>query len=167
MRKTTIIISVLLIVASLSIGINIGIFLAQQPPRSPNTTSIPSPTEMPSYEVICTYRNVSIETIGENTRVILSVTTTAAKDTPVTINYTDFLLTVFYPLGGQAPYAIQTSDNYRPLQVGTVTLDESNKTTTFQLTFQIPTKYHEEIFTNYALQYCKNLDGDPYFMLID
>jgi hypothetical protein len=82
MQKATIIIAVLLVVASLSIGINIGLTWnnPSSTPTIPETTiqttpntNTPIPYGTPNPKVMVAYDELSRTAIGNNTRLTLSV----------------------------------------------------------------------------------------------
>lgn len=138
MQKTTIIIAVLLVVSSLSIGLIIGLLYNQAlNPNNPIPTSnTPSPTSSAKVVSIA-YDELSRTVVGSNTRVVLSLSATLISGGSVTIDYSRFALSAFVVRGGTLPSNIgMRYTEVNPQYTGTVTVDSNNPTSTFQLTFE-------------------------------
>lgn len=158
MQKTTIIIIVLVFVASLSIGINIGLTWNNQTPSSNNPsptlnsgpqstptpiTYTPIPYGTPNPKIRISYDELSRTAIGSNTRLTLTVNAyqSVSYGNLVTLDYSNFTLAVFVPRGGLAPPTVVSHYiTVNAEESGTIAVGSIDETAVFQLTFEFPSK---------------------------
>ena len=137
MQKTTIIIAVLLVVASVSIGINIGLTWDKGIFPQPYQGTITPPPTSSAKEVSISYDELSRTAVGSNTRVVLSLSANLISGGSVTLEYSRFALSAFVVRGGVLPANIGMKyTEVNPQGTGTVTVSTDNPTSTFQLTFE-------------------------------
>lgn len=106
----------------------------------PQILSKPTPTIHPQNIVDISYSELSREALaGNDTRLVLSVNLTYVQGDTVTLNYTQFTLTVFVPRGGLAPDVYMDIATLGPQELGSATVGKADIITTFQLTFEFPT----------------------------
>ncbi len=160
MKRTTIIIIVLLVVASLSIGINIGLTWDRGIIPQPQVTSTPKPTSPPT-EVAIAYSEQSRTTIGSNTKIVLLVNVTLTDGESASLDFSDFILRVYVPRGGvpsPAPLEMQYT-SAQPKESGSITIESGvSKKVSFPLTFEFPTmgkNFDDNTvhFSSYQLEY--------------
>jgi hypothetical protein len=111
-------------------------------------------SENPSYDITCTYHKISSETIGEDTRLVLSVNASLNKGDQSTLSCNEFFLTAFYANNESYPKLIQ----YKPLETESIAIGGNNRNSTFQLTFQFPTYFGVNPCSDYLLGYFDNAD---------
>ena len=185
LQKTTIIIAVLLVTTSLSIGIIIGLTWHNQTPINNNplatpttspqltlqpttNTNTPIPYGTPTPKVMISYNELSRTNVGSNTRLTLSVDAyqSITYCNLMTLDYSNFTLAVFVPRGGLAPPTIVS--NYvtvNALESGTVSVGGIDEASTFLLTFEFPSEGSNfdgnfVLFSAYQLGY----SGNPSFI---
>jgi hypothetical protein len=171
-KSAIIIIAVLLVITSLSIGINIGLFWSTQssvtsspqpesyPSTVPAITPQPTANHPPGAPYNLSYTELSRETIGNDTRIVVTIKAQYNWGESVTINYQGFNLRVFIVQGGLALNMMINSDNVRPNEEGQVTINSSNSTANFQLSFEFPSMQYNSDgpvpfsqFGSYDIQY--------------
>ena len=178
MQKTIIVIATLLVVASVSIGIIIGLTWNMQasnnsasptptiPETTPTNTPFPDPT--PAPQVIVSYNEVSRTVIGNNNRLTLSVYAylgAVVGDNKITLDYSNFTLAVFVPRGGLSPpTTVMHYTTVNAEESDTVTAGGIDETEAFQLTFEFPSNGNNfdgtVPFSDYQLGY----SGNPSFI---
>jgi hypothetical protein len=153
MKKATIIIGILLVIAALSIGINIGVFYHPQTgnieptatpaPSSQATTNPTAPsTQNPTNSgLTINYQEQSNQTSGGQTQLTLSVTVKTNSTQTVTINKSQFQLFLQINRGGLLQFELPiTGGTASPKESGSVTVGASSQST-FTLTFTFATQY--------------------------
>jgi hypothetical protein len=173
LKKTTIIIAVLLIVTSLSIGIIIGLtWNKSSTNQSPTSSSTYSPTPQvtitPMPTNAQTIVNIAYSEIGRTeptgtTRLVLSVNATLISGTSASFDYSKFSLAVFIPRGGLLPsYIGMVYATVVPLERGSKTVSIAEQTAIFSLTFEFPAvgkNFDDNVvhFSSYQLEYNSNI----------
>jgi hypothetical protein len=171
-KSATIIIAVLLVIASLSIGINIGLFWTKQssetsnpqsgsfPSTAPTITPQPTASHPLGAPYNLSYTELTRETVGNDTRIVVIINAQYNWGDFATIYYQGFNLQVFIVQGGLALNMMVNSDNVRPLEEGQVTINGSNSTANFQLLFEFPSMQYNSDgpvpfsqFGSYGIQY--------------
>jgi hypothetical protein len=126
-------------------------------PPTPTPTSSPAPTATPTRNIALSYNEVSNTTIGNFTKIVLTVNAQYNFGNPVTLNYQDFVLDVLTIHGALPPVGWLLTDSVGPFEAGNVTLDNSSRVADFQLTFEFPTMQHSVDgpypFGKYELEY--------------
>ncbi len=157
-RSATIAIVILLVVTSLSIGINIGFSWNNHsavtteahdknspstPPANPSFTK-PTPTitlQPPGTPYYLSYTELKRETVENETKIIITINAQYNWGNPTSIDYQRFRLDVFIIQGGLAfmfGNLTINSDTVAPLEHGQYTISATNQAANFQLTFQFP-----------------------------
>jgi hypothetical protein len=113
------------------------------PTPAPTPTPTPqSPTPTPTTNIALDYNQVSINEGNETTIVVLSVDVKYNFGENVTLNYQDFLLNIFRERGGvplgNFSWLLHTHDAI-PVEIGSVTVGNSNREAYFELTFSFST----------------------------
>jgi hypothetical protein len=125
---------------------------------TPTPAATTTPTMAPTanytykYPLTFTYDYQKTDLNNSQTEVGYIITAAYHKDTPLTINYSDFYLKLSYQNGINTMDAgtVSLQNN------GTLTLDPSHTTETFELSFQFPTYSFngaEQAATHFTLQY--------------
>ena len=132
------------------------VIIATQTPTPSSSPTIPTPT--PVSNIALDYSEVSRETVGSDTRLVLTVNAEYNFGDSVTISFGEFRLNVLTERGGLEPYPIMMhTDDAKPLETGDVIVGRTNKEATFQLTFIFPTMQYNingpAPFTTYQLVY--------------
>ena len=70
-----------------------------------------------------------------------------------TLSYDEFYLTITYAENVTTSYPITHISDAAPWETGTITLDNGNRTSCFQLTFQFPSYFKENPVSNIMLTY--------------
>lgn len=128
------------------------------PTPTPTPTLSTPPTAMPTtnisykYPLAFTYDYQTKNLNNGQTAVNYIITAAYHKDTPITINISDFYLKLTVQAG------INTVDagTAKPQNNGTLTLNPSHNSETFELNFQFPTNSSngaEQATTHFRLQY--------------
>ena len=162
-QKKILIIAVLLVVASLSIGINIGltwdIGILPQPSQ---VTSTPTPTSL-STKMTIVYSEQSRATIGSNTRMVIFVNATLTNGNSVSLSYNFFTLRLYVPRGGVLGTSFEMQyASVEPKESGSITVEsEGSRRVSFRLTFEFPSKgenFDDNLvpFSSYQLGYEKS-----------
>jgi hypothetical protein len=111
------------------------------PTHTPTPTATTPPTTPPAanytykYPLTFTYDYQKTDLNNSQTEVGYIVTAAYHKDTPITINISDFYL----KLSVQSGMNTMDAGTVSPQNNGTLTLDPSHATETFELSFQFPT----------------------------
>lgn len=105
---------------------------------NPNT-STPTPSSVQTTNVILSYVEKSRTEVGNDTKLQLSINATLTRGNSATVDYSNILLYVWIE-GNNGQKGLMNLHHYTCLESGTATLDSSQKTTTFTLTFQFPTQ---------------------------
>ncbi len=106
-----------------------------------------------TYNITCTHHQISLENIEENTKVAFLVTANFNKGSQATLSYDKFYLTIMYAENVTTSYPITHISNEYPWETGSITLDNGNKTSSFQLTFQFPSYFRGNPVSSYTLSY--------------
>lgn len=106
-----------------------------------------------THNITCTYHQISMENIEENTKVEFLVTANSNNSSQATLSYDKFYLTIMYAENVTTSYPITNINNVAPWETGSITLDNGNKTSSFQLTFQFPSYFRGNPVSSYTLLY--------------
>jgi len=152
MQKTTVTIIVLVFVASLSIGINIGLTWNNQTP-SILPTILPHSSSTPSSGALnVSYTESCREEIGNNSKVTITVNVTYLSGNDIRIDYSQFYLRLY----AQRFIAQIPGGTTSPLNNGTFTIGVSHQTQIFQLIFEFSSDSFNgmnTVGTSYNLEY--------------
>jgi hypothetical protein len=157
----------LLIVDSISAqttqSANIPIIITTPTP-TPSPILTPAPT--PTSNIALGYNEVSRQTIGDDTKILLEVNAQYNFGNAVTLNYQNFNLTIITnATHGIPPVTFREQTGIaKPLETGSVTIDSTNRAANFSLTFQFQTKretFYGDIldFTGYDVTYTENTNS--------
>jgi hypothetical protein len=171
MQKTTVIIIVLVFVASLSIGINIGLTWNNQTPSNNNPSSTPTsdsqtttpntntpipygtPSSTPSSGALnVSYTESGREEIGNDSKVTITVNATYLSGNDIRIDYSQFYLRLY----AQRFIAQIPAGTTYPLNSGAFTIGISHQTSIFQLIFEFSSDSFNgmnTVGTSYNLEY--------------
>jgi hypothetical protein len=113
------------------------------PTPAPTPTATPQPpTTTPTTNIALDYNQVSIDEGNETTIVVLGVNVKYNFGANVTLNFQDFLLNIFRERGGvplgNFSWHLHTYDAI-PVEIGSVTVGNSNREAYFELTFSFST----------------------------
>jgi hypothetical protein len=135
------------------------------PSPTPYVYVSPAPTPTPTSNIALSYSEVSRDTVGDDTRIVLAVNAQYNFGDSVTFNYQDFVLNIFRPRGGvpiAAKILLHTSDA-NPQESGSITIGSTNPEADFTLTFIFSTMQEgfegPVEFSSYQLVYNSNTES--------
>jgi hypothetical protein len=106
----------------------------------PTSTLTPSPTLNITPTVTITYNELSRETLGIDTEIVLSVNLTHNSGSSVTLYDNQFILNILTLRGGINPPGMsEITDQVKPMENGNVTVGSAHSKANFLLTFEFPT----------------------------
>ena len=167
-RISQLIVASILCIALLTVGITIlnnnsvvnndaATPLPTATPTINTATSSINTTDAPTSNVTFSYHEDSRTEVGNSTRLSLSINASLINGDLVTIDYSKFLLYVWIQ-DSEGVNHLMLWHHFNPADVGTVTLDNSNITAIFTLSFEFPTRVmgfdgYLAPFSTYTLSY--------------
>jgi hypothetical protein len=106
-----------------------------------------------THNITCTYHQISLENIEADTKVAFLVTANINNGSQATLSFDKFYLTAMYSENVTTSYPITHISDVAPWETGSITLDNGNRTSSFQLTFQFPSYFRENPVSSYTLAY--------------
>jgi hypothetical protein len=103
-----------------------------------NSTNTPTPSSVQTANVTLSYHEKDRTEVGNDTRLKLSITANLTSGDSATIDYSNVLLYVWIE-GSNGQKGLLNLHHYTCLESGATTLDFSQKSAVFTLTFQFPT----------------------------
>lgn len=127
---------------------------------TPSVTPIPN---TPANNVTFSCHEGSRTTIGNNTRLFLVINATLTNGDSATIDYFKFLLYVWLQ-SKDGTYHLNQGHHITPTNTGKETLDSTNRTTVFVLTYEFPTGARDYSgnfvsFSGYSMSYLDQTIG--------
>jgi len=119
-----------------------------------------------SSEITCAFHEISSETVGNDTKIILLATAKCNTGNQAILSYDKFHLTPWYTKN-DTYHSPLFSNTVVPLETGTITIGRQDTNSTFQLTFQYPTYYQGYPVGGHSFGYSKDShDSENFIELI-